>query len=179
MKSRFKIGIILMGVVLPLVAVALVLGLISSRKEKVEVEYAKRKSGFEASQRQAVAMQGLGVRLKQFDDRKGSWEELLQDSDIGKVTQELNDISSKFRGSGTFKQNGFDFVNQETGIGAASLQPSVSFRVSLSGTYQAIQQSLLILESRMPNLSLNSMTLTPRNNSPLLQAELSYSAWKK
>lgn len=179
MNPRFKIGVILLGVFLPLLVVGLLFGFISSRKKKVETEYISRKANLKAQQIQKKTDENLKVRLSRFDEYKGSWEVVLQNSDIGKVTSLLKEISQEYRGTQTFKQNNFNFVNKETGIGAMSSQPSVSFTVSLSGTFQSIQQCLLSLESRMPNLSLNSMKLEPDQNSSLLTAELSYSAWKK
>ena len=179
MNPRFKIGIILFGAVLPLLVIGLVWLAISSQKKKIEVEHATRKASYLAQQRQEEVAKGLQVKLSRYDDRKKSWDVLLRNSDIGTVTGLLKEISAEYSGTETFKRNDFNFVNKENGIGAASQQPSVSFTVSLSGTYKAIQQSLLSLESRMPNLSLNSMKIAPEPGSSLLEAELSYSAWKQ
>lgn len=179
MNPRFKIGIILFGVLLPLLVVGVIFGVISSQKKRIATEYAARKSSFQAQKRKEMFAKELDVKLSSYDDRKQSWEVLLKNSDIGTVTGLLKEISAEYAGKETFKRNDFNFVNKETGIGAASQQPSVSFTVSLSGTYQTIQQSLLSLESKMPNLSLNSMTLIPEPGSALLEAELSYSAWKQ
>lgn len=179
MNPRFKIGIILFGVLLPLLVVGLIFGLITTRKSKIETEYAARKSSFQSQQRQEQAVKGLEVKLSQFDGRKEEWDVLLKNSDIGTVTGLLKEVSAEYSGTETFKKDEFTFVNKETGIGAASEQPSVSFTVTLSGTFTAIQQGLLSLESTMPNLSLNSMKISPDPGSSLLLAELSYSAWKQ
>ena len=179
MNPRFKIGIILFGILLPLLVIGFILSFISSRKNKVEAEYASRQSSFKLQKHQEQVVKGLGVRLSRFDDRKDEWDVLLNNSDIGTVTGLLKEISTEYSGTETFKSNEFNFVNKKTGIGAASEQPSVIFTVSLSGTFTSIQQGLLSLESRMPNLNLNSMKISPDPGSSLLLAELSYSAWKK
>lgn len=179
MNPRFKIGIILFGLFLPLLIIGVCFGVISSKKKKIAAEYETRKSAYQQQQLQMKSNKALEARLSRYDERKGDWDVLLKNSDIGAVTSLLKEISEEYRGTNTFHQGSFNFVNKETGIGAVSQQPSVSFNVSLSGTYLAIQQSLLSLESKMPNLSLNSMTLTSEANSPgsPLRAELSYSVW--
>ena len=179
MNSLYKIGVILFGVLLPLLVIGLIMGVVSSRKQKMAQEYEVRKKRLFANKMQEKAVKQLETTVSQYDDRKGSWEVLLENSDIGSVTGLLKKISSEYKGSETFKQDGFNYVNQKNGIGTLSLQPSVSFNVSMSGTFQAIQQSLLSLESEMPNLSLNKMKLSPSSSSSLLEAELSYSAWTR
>ena len=179
MNPRFKIGILLLGVLVPLLGIGLIFGVISSRKKKIEQEYTTRKASYTANQRQKEVVKGLEVRMSKYDGRQDEWDVLLKNSDIGTVTGLLKEISAEYSGTETFRRREFNFVNTETGIGAASKQPSVSFTVSLAGTFTAIQQGLLSLESKMPNLSLNSMKIHPDPGSSLLEVELSYSAWKQ
>jgi len=93
------------------------------------------------------------------------------------LNKALKEISNSFADRRTFNQTNFQFDNNDQGIGAASSQPSFSFSMSLNGTYSSIQGGLLALESRMPHLSLNTMNLSKQDDSQLLNAKLTYSAW--
>lgn len=177
MNPRYKNGILLFGAVAPLVIILVVFGVLASQKLRIAKEYKKREAVTVANQRNEQTAIGVKAQLATYKDRKTQWNTLLKRSDVGSVTGLLKEISSGYRGGEKFRQNDFKFVNRETGIGAASKQPSVTYNISLSGTFQAIQESLLSLESKMPNLSLNSIELSPQPEGQLLQAELSYSAW--
>lgn len=176
MNPRFKTGILLFGLILPLVIVGIVIGVISSKKNSISRQYLIRQKNNQVQKQQEMANEQLKIKLSRFDGRKENWEVLLRSTDIGTVSDLLNSETRRIQG---MNQNNFSFVKQPVGIGALSQQNSVTFNVSLSGTFSSIQQCLLSLESKMPNLNLNSMMLTPEKDSQLLQAELSYSAWKQ
>ncbi len=177
MNPRYKLGILAFGVIGPLLVLAVILGILASQKAKITKEFETRKAIHLANQRSQMQAKGIQAQLVEYEERQKHWDALLKQSDVGSVTGILKEISSEYAGTETFKQNDFKFVNRETGIGAVSQQPSVSFNVSLSGTFQALQQSLLSLESQLPNLSLNAIKLEPRKGGQLLEAELTYSAW--
>lgn len=177
MNSRYKIGVIAFGVVLPLLAVLVLVGVMISQKKRIDKEYAARQLIYTQNKNTEMQTKAIAAQLKSYQERSNQWDKLLDDSNVGTVTGILKEVSDTFAGSKTFKQDNFAFVNQKTGIGAASQQPSLSFTLAFSGTFSALQESLLNLETRMPNLNLNSLELAPQTNGSLLEAKLSYSAW--
>jgi hypothetical protein len=177
MNPRYKIGVIVFGLFLPLLGVFALVGILLSQKNRINEEYEKREQTYnrnENSRKQTLAM---SAQLKTYRDREEQWDVLLANSDVGKVTAILGEIQTGFAGTNSFKQDNFAFVGNKTGPAASSAQPSISFDLALSGTFQSLQESLLSLESRLPNLTLNSMALSPQQNGNLLEAKLSYSAW--
>ena len=177
MNPRYKNGILLFGAVLPALIVLLVFGVLFSQKSRVNKEYDKRKAVLSnniLAERQAVV---LKAQLALYDARKSSWDNLLKSSDVGAVTSLLKSITTEYSVGDRFKQDAFNSTDREIGIGAVSAQPSVTYNIALSGTYKTLQESMLTLESTMPNLSLNSMDLVPQKEGQLLEAKLSYSAW--
>ena len=177
MNPRFKNGIILFGAAAPLLAILVIFGILFSQKSRIGKEYKKREAIYQTNHRSEKMAVGVKTQLESYQERKSEWDTLLRKSDVGSVTGVLKDISRSYSAGEKFRQNDFNFVNRETGIGAASQQPSVTYNISMSGTYQALQESLLSFESQMPNLSLNSIALIPQADGQLLTAKLSYSAW--
>lgn len=177
MNPRYKTGILFFGAVAPVLVIFLIFGMLFAQKSRVGKEYKKREAITIANTRAENAAKGVRAQLVTYQKRQTQWDNLLRRSDAGSVTGLLKEISSKYSSGEKFRQNDFKFVNSETGIGAASGQPSVTYNISLSGTFQALQESLLALESKMPNLSLNKIDIVPQKNGQLLQAEISYSAW--
>lgn len=177
MNPRYKTGIILFGAAAPSLVLLVLFGVLVSQKSRINREYIQRKAVYTANVRSEQTAKGVKAQLATYKEKERHWDSLLKKSDVGSVTGLLKEISSAYSAGEKFRQNDFKFVNRETGIGAASKQPSVTYNISLSGTYQALQESILSLESQMPNLSLNSLDLKPQKEGQLLEAELSYSAW--
>lgn len=177
MNPRYQTGVLLFGLILPLLVIVFIFGVAVFQKSKLTREFEERKAIYLANQRSDQAAKSLQAQLEGYRAKEVHWSNLLKKSDVGSVTTLLKEISSEYKGGEKFRQKDFKFVNRETGIGASSAQPSITYNISLSGTFQALQESLLSLESQMPNLSLNSIKLQPQADRQLLEAELSYSAW--
>ncbi|MGJ8725558.1 MAG: hypothetical protein ACSHYB_13450 [Roseibacillus sp.] len=177
MNPRYKNGILVFGAIVPLLLLIVIFGFLSSKKASVVKEYDSRLKVQTANLQAEKAAAGVEAQLQKYKVKKRDWDTLLKSSDVGSVTGLLKDISSKYKAGDKFKQKDFAFVDRATGIGAASKQNSVTYNISVTGTYQALQESLLSLESRLPNLSLNSIGIKPQDSGQLLEAEISYSAW--
>ena len=179
MKSKFRIGIIVFGLILPFLGISVVVSVLFSQKGKLERNFAERKA---KNAQNAQLLKMAQVTKQQLDSYEGKdelWRKLVDESDVGSLNKTLKEISSSFEDRRTFNQTDFEFDNNDKGIGAASAQPSFSFSMTLNGTYSSIQSGLLALESRMPHLSLNTMNLVPQDDSQLLEAQLTYSAWSR
>lgn len=179
MKSKFRSGILAFGLVFPLLGILAVFGVVLSKNSGLEREYADKQSQYTRNQQVKMAAMAIQTKLHQYDGKSDQWKSLVAKSDVSALNETLKKISGSFTDTRTFNRTEFKFDNNDSGIGAASEQPSFSFDLTVNGTYRSIQTGLLALESEMPNLSLNSMKLTPRPNDQLLEAQLSYSAWSR
>jgi len=177
MKSKFRIGIVLFGLILPLLGVSVFSAVLLKQKAKLEKTFAERKAKNTQNSQLQKKAKLLKSQLAAYDGKDERWRQLVSDSDVSSLNKALKEISNSFADRRTFNQTNFQFDNNDQGIGAASSQPSFSFSMSLNGTYSSIQGGLLALESRMPHLSLNTMNLSKQDDSQLLNAKLTYSAW--
>jgi hypothetical protein len=80
-----------------------------------------------------------------------------------------------------FQRTAFERLGNSSGIGQATAQKSTGIRFNLRGTYRAVQEALLELETRMPNLQLQSLAITPNEPSEtsLLNFQVIYTVWEK
>ena len=177
MKSKFRIGIVLFGLILPLLGVSVFSVVLLKQKAKLEKTFAERKAKNTQNALLQKKAKLIKSQLAAYDGKDERWRQLVSDSDVSSLNKALKEISNSFADRRTFNQTDFQFDNNDQGIGAASSQPSFSFSMSLNGTYSSIQGGLLALESRMPHLSLNTMNLSKQDDSQLLSAKLTYSAW--
>ena len=177
MNPRYKNGILVLGALAPVLVLILIFGFLAAKKSSVAEEYETRVKTQKANVLAEQMAAGVKMKLSRYESKTKLWDTLLKTSDVGSVTGLLKQISAKQGGGDKFRQKEFAYVDRATGIGSASKQNSVTYNIAMTGTYRALQESLLSLESQLPNLSLNSISLQPQQDGPLLEAEISYSAW--
>ena len=79
-----------------------------------------------------------------------------------------------------FQQTAFERLGSASGFGKGSKQKSTGMQFSLRGTYSAVQKALLELETRMPNLQLQELTISPKEatQTSLLNFQVAYTVWE-
>ncbi|MEC9055846.1 MAG: hypothetical protein VX633_11100, partial [Verrucomicrobiota bacterium] len=78
-----------------------------------------------------------------------------------------------------FQQTAFRPTSTAGGIGGASKQPSMQLNFTFRGTFRALQTAFLELETRMPQLQVDSIKLSRASNQNVLNANVVYTTWQK
>jgi len=75
-----------------------------------------------------------------------------------------------------------DFPRPTTGaggLGTTTRQPFSRSTINFRGAWHPMQQFLIELETSLPQLQLESLTITPDRNPEFLNYSLQYTAWNK
>jgi hypothetical protein len=111
-------------------------------------------------------------------DHLERWKNLLAEESASSVTRHLKAIAGRLP-EAEFQQTSFETPTGSVGFGAVSAQKSAQIRIGARGTYRSIQLALFELETRMPQLQLQEMRLSPNPNQPsLLNVQVSYTSWE-
>lgn len=174
----YRQPIILFGIVLPIVAAAVVVGLGSMAKGRMEASFEKKESSYKAfqmSRRQSLDVEAEVVRQKDHVQR---WENLLAQEPASTVTTCLREISEHLPKK-EFQQTAFDPSNSKGGFGISTAQKSSQIRVAFRGSFRTMQRAFLELETRMPQLQLQDLKIDPSSTqSSLLNFQVTYTAWE-
>lgn len=176
MNPKFRIPIYVLSVGLPLILLLVGFVVLNNVNQSGEKEFKVRAQNYSRVKSQQKQVSVLESKIENLSSKGEDWEKLLASSDVGAVTSLIQGISEG-RALEEFKRSDFNFVGRATGVGAVSEQPSVSFDLGLSGNYANLQEGLLAMEARMPNLVMNSMKLSPDRKGETLNLKLAYSAW--
>lgn len=180
MSPHYKDPIVVFGLVLPLVLVLVTLGLGFHFKSKFESTYKERLAKHEDYKRGEVERQALDAKVRSQEPHMNRWMALFDRPADSKVNDFVGEFQKQFD-STQFQHTGFTRSNTATGgIGGASAQSSVQLQLGFRGTYRALQNAFLELETRMPHLQLDSIKLSVSNpDRRLLTAKVTYTAWQK
>lgn len=174
----YRQPIILFGIVVPIVVAAVIGGVGSMMKSKMEASFANKQATFktyEMGRRAALEIESEVIRQRPHLDR---WSEQLAEETASTVTTNLREITSKLPPK-EIQLSAFD-PSSSGGFGAVSAQKSSQVRIALRGTYRTMQRAFLELETRMPQLQLQDLKMSPNTSqASLLNFEVSYTAWEK
>lgn len=177
MNPFYKESIIFFGVVIPVLIVVGAFALVLHYKGELEQSYAVKRSAYVEIQKIEKQRRALETTVGQQDPHMQRWMALFEKPTASAVNGFLTEVQKKFAGE-DFQQIAFRRGNSSGGIGGASAQPSIQIQLGFRGTYSALQNAFVELESSMPQLQLDSIKVTPNVNNRVLNADLVYTAWQ-
>jgi hypothetical protein len=173
----YKQSIIFFGIVLPMFAMAAIIGGCFFLKTHITESFEAKTAQFQIyTQSRNAAMQIEGSVAKQRS-HLARWKQELSADTRSSLRNNLKQIADKLP-SKEFMETVFDPVPGKGGFGAASTQKSSQFNLGFRGTYRTVQKALAELEARMPQLQLQELKIDPSAQGGLLNFQVSYTAWE-
>lgn len=174
----YRHPIILFGIVVPILIAAIVVGVGSMLKSKMEVSFENKQNSYKANEQSRLAameIEGQIIRQRPHLER---WNEQLSQETASAVASNLREISSRLPAK-EFQQTAFERPSASGGFGSASAQKSSQLRIAFRGTFRTMQRAFLELETRMPQLQLQEIKIDPNTTqSSLLNFQVTYTAWE-
>ena len=177
----YRQPIVFFGIVLPMLVLGSVLGLCFVAKNQMFASFNNKQHLFktyEISRLKTVEIEKGVVSQRKHLDR---WNELLAEESASSVNTHLGAIA-KMLPSKEYQKGGFDRTSGAIGLGAVTAQRSSQIRLAFRGTYRTMQRAFLELETRMPQLQLQELRITPnpsqQSQVSLLNYQVIYTAWE-
>lgn len=174
----YRQAIIIFGAVIPvLFAVGLVaIGFVL--KSKADKTYEAKKASYAKSNTESAMAANILQQISPKRAHLERWNEKLSAETASVIGINLREISEKLPNK-EIQQTAFDPSSNSSGMGKASAQNASSVRMGFRGTYRTLQKAFLELETRMPNLVLEEISMEPANTSAyLLKLQIIYTAWQ-
>lgn len=175
--NHFRQSIILFGFLLPFLAVALVVGGFYVARGKVVDGYAKKATSFKAYTADQFQAKAIEAKISKKRPHVANWAKAIHQETASSASSLLNEIKKKLPPK-EFQQTAYSAGNA-AGLGSVSAQQALSLNFSYRATFRSMQRALLELESRMPQLQLNEMSMNRSPQSNTLNFQLTYTAWEE
>jgi len=174
--NHFRQSIIFFGFVLPIIAVAVVGGGLAFLRNKVAENYNNKAALCKSYNANLNRAEQIEANIAEKRHHIANWSEALHQEAVSTVSAHLREISKKLPPK-EFQQAAFD-PGKARGIGSASAQQAISLNLSYRATFRAMQRAMLELESRMPQLQLNELSVNRSPRSNILNFQLTYTVWE-
>lgn len=177
MNSYYKQSVIVFGWVIPLLLMlAVILGMFYWSSD-IDAKYKKKKSAYGRAQKAQQKMMELQGRVGQTGPLLASWENMLSTETRGTFLEHWKTAESKFSGR-ELTRSPHSWVNYSDGLGRGLKQPASQVNMSFSATFRAMQLALMEVESKLPQMQLDSLTMVPEEgNSNTLNFKTTFTVW--
>ncbi len=170
--------IILFGLVIPFLLAAVVFGVCFFLRGNVNETLAEKTQAYTQLQQSRQAARELELAVSTERENLERWSRQMSQETASTVTATLRAIEERLPDR-EFTQTSFERPTAAAGFGSASAQRSSQIRLSFRGTYRSMQRAFLELETRMPQLQLQELRISPNTNQPSMHnIQVSYTAWE-
>ena len=174
----YRQPIALFGIVLPIVVVAIIVGICFLLKSSMTDSFENKQTKYKAYEMARLA--GLEIETQVIRQRPhlDHWNALLAQETASAVTINLKEISEGLP-TKEIQKTASERMPSKGGFGTISAQASSQVRIAFRGTFRTMQRAFLELETRMPQLQLQELRIDPSTSqSSLLNFQVTYTAWE-
>ncbi len=174
----YRQPIIVFGIIVPLIVAAVIVGLGSMAKSKMEASLAEKEAGSKANRMSVMQARQIEAQVISQKKHVERWESQLGQETASSVTTCLKEISEHLP-KREFQQTAFNPTNTKGGFGSPAAQNSSQLQIAFRGSFRTMQRAFLELETRMPQLQLQDLKIDPSSSqSSLLNFQVTYTAWE-
>ena len=174
----YQQSLIFFGIALPALFAIAVVGLCYFGSQKITTALDEKTDNFASSEQTRRAVADIEPEVARERENLERWQSLLSEEVTSSVPSNMRAIAERLPDR-EFQQTSFERPTGTSGFGSASEQKSSQVRIGIRGTYRSVQRAFLELETRMPQLQLEELRLTPNTSQPsMLNVQVSYTAWE-
>ena len=178
MNPHYKESVFVFGLVAPVLFVVVGLGLGLHFRGKLESTYEARRNHHRTYKIVEKERGALEEKVQAQAPHMHRWMSLFEQPAATSVNTFFREFQKEFDAT-HFQQTAFRPTSTAGGIGGASKQPSTQLNFTFRGTFRALQTAFLELETRMPQLQVDSIKLSRASNQNVLNANVVYTTWQK
>jgi hypothetical protein len=175
--SHYRQSILLFGFVLPLLLAAILVGSFAFVRGKVLASFEEKRAHYSSYERERLSCIGLEAQIVRKRPHVARWSTLFQNEAAATLSSQLKLVSAGIPAK-EYQNTSFNRPNSNGNFGAASQQASTPIELSFRSTFRAMQQVLLGLETRMPQLQLDELRIDRTSNANTLNFQVKYTIWE-
>lgn len=176
MEQDFKKSVAVFGLAIPMMVVALCVIALLVGKSKVNKSYQAKSQSYQKSQLVNQKMTMLKEKVAQESKVLDSWEVMLAAESRRSFTQHWKQVGQAFK-SKEFQLELPSWKNKSSGLGSQVSQPASQVSMTFDATFRAMQIALMEMETRLPQMQLDSIQLKSGSDGETLNFKTQFTVW--
>jgi len=176
MSDYYKQSIAVFGLGLPMLLTVVIAAVLLYMTSSVSSEYALKNKKYKDSQVAMRHTMELSGKVMQNKEALTEWDQMMLTETRGTFLEHWKSAEKKFSGKELTKST-HNWVNYSEGLGRVISQPASQVNMSFMATYRAMQTALMEMETTLPNMQLDSLTMTPDGRGKGINFKTTFTVW--
>lgn len=177
MNTNYKKSVAIFGLVIPLIVILALTAFVLMKASSIRTEYTQK---IESSTMNDLSEKQNKLLVKQAQAESKtlkSWQDLLGSESRRSFLKHWKTTEKQFKAK-EFIRELPTWQNTSTGIGAGIKNQSASqVTMTFDSTYRAMQIAVMEVETRLPQLQLDSLDINPSKDGGTLNFKTTYTVW--
>ena len=178
MISYFKNAILICGLAIPIFIMVIIAAVVLFFSAKVDKNLKTSRASYEKAQKEQKEVAKLQAEVGQSTGYLKQWEDNLNAETRGTFLEHWKDAEKKFSGK-EFSRFPHNWINKTDGLGKDVNQSASQVEMNFSATFSAMQRALIQVESTLPQMQLDSLSMTPDSKGERLNFKTQFTVWTK
>lgn len=178
MSSYFKTPVIVFGLAVPLVLMAVVAIIIVVFTGRVDEKLALNTVQYEKGQNTEKAIVKLQKKVGQNAAHLKQWQDTIDSGSRESFLAHWKEVEKDLSGR-EFSRLSHTWLRTNDGLGKGVGQPVMQVEMNFLATFRAMQQALIAIESRSPQIQLDSFSMIPDSEKTRLNFKAKFTIWTK
>lgn len=175
-SNNYKKAVGVFGIAIPMVVMTGLALFALSKASDVEKKYLAKERLLKREQIIKMQNAALKKQVKEQEEALNGWKELIAGESPRTFLQHWKETEKQFK-SDEFIRELPVWQNRSTGIGKGVGQEAGQVVMTFDATYRAMQTALLEMETRLPQMQLDSIEISPSKQGGLLNFKTQHTVW--
>lgn len=176
MNFNYRKAVLIFGLLIPVLFVGGLIAIVLYKTSDINSQYQtklqnKKKSELMMSQNKILAKQVIKEKAS-----LNAWESLLKAESRRSFLQHWKDVEKQFKAKEFVRELPI-WQNDSKGLGTGVSQPASQVTMSFDATYRAMQIALMEMETRLPQMQLDTMSCKPSQNKETVNFKMTFTIW--
>ena len=176
MNEYYKKPVIVLGLVVPALVLVLLTCAAYYGYSKLNDSYKAKKTVYDKAEKARENKLTLQGRVAQNHEELEKWDKMLAVGTRGSFLDHWKEAEQKFSGK-ELTRSPHKWLGYSPGLGKGIKQPSNQVTMGFSATYRAMQATLMEVESKLPQMQLDSISMTPDENGGRINFVTKFTIW--
>ncbi len=176
MNEYYKKSVAVFGMAIPMLLMAVIAGVGLYMSSVVTADYKVKKKAYDLAQKTLMETMELQGKVNENASYLAAWDHLMATETRGSFLEHWKTAEKKFSGKELTKSS-HNWTNYSEGIGRGVSQPASQVNMSFTATFRAMQLSLMEMESKLPNMQLDSIKMTADNSGNAINFNTTFTVW--
>ena len=176
MKGNYQKAVGLFGLAIPLFFLVLLISAVLVGKGRVDDTYRLRQQAFDQDLNTRRQIAQLENKMHSEKERLNAWQKMLAAENRSSFTDHWKRASRSFKGK-EFQSSLPVWKSQSAGLGKGVKQPASQVTMSFDATFRAMQIALMEMETSLPQMQLDSMSMNPNKEGRTMNFQTTFTLW--